>query len=160
MVKGAVRSLVLRVRPEFDRARLSLAGGVSLFRLPHQTDATIRTPHRITHRSSPASPHSSPRRTSASSLRSVSSLAQCIESFTAMARATFSTLPLELKARVVEMTSDQEDIWADRVKNPEARVNHVNCLSSLALVNKEFRDLAAAHQFRVSAVSLRVAYCL
>ncbi|KAL8291457.1 hypothetical protein RQP46_002435 [Phenoliferia psychrophenolica] len=47
-----------------------------------------------------------------------------------MARASFTTLPLELKARIVEMASDQEEI-------------------ALALVNKELRELASKHQFEV-----------
>ncbi|KAL8287259.1 hypothetical protein RQP46_003711 [Phenoliferia psychrophenolica] len=65
-----------------------------------------------------------------------------------MARASLSTLPLELKAKVVEMVSDQENAWKDRVKDPEARRGHINSLSSLALVNKELRELAAKHQFK------------
>ncbi|KAL8291573.1 hypothetical protein RQP46_002551 [Phenoliferia psychrophenolica] len=65
-----------------------------------------------------------------------------------MARATFSTLPPELKARIVEMTRDQEDAYKIRERaQPEARVGHINSLSSLALVNREFRELAAKHQF-------------
>ncbi|KAL8291542.1 hypothetical protein RQP46_002520 [Phenoliferia psychrophenolica] len=64
-----------------------------------------------------------------------------------IARASFMTLPLELNAKVVEMVSDQEDAWRDRVEDPEGRVGHINCLSSVALVNKELRGLAAKHQF-------------
>ncbi|KAL8277089.1 hypothetical protein RQP46_010517 [Phenoliferia psychrophenolica] len=66
-----------------------------------------------------------------------------------MARASFSTLPLELKARIVEMTSDQEDAWRRRVKKAERAAAHINSLSALALVSRELRDLAAKHQFRV-----------
>ncbi|KAL8291436.1 hypothetical protein RQP46_002414 [Phenoliferia psychrophenolica] len=66
-----------------------------------------------------------------------------------MARASFSTLPVELKARIVEMTSVQEDAWKSRVKDPTERAAHINSLSSLALVNEELRGLAAKHQFRV-----------
>ncbi|KAL8291549.1 hypothetical protein RQP46_002527 [Phenoliferia psychrophenolica] len=67
-----------------------------------------------------------------------------------MARASFSTLPLELKARIVEMVNDQEDAWKRRVKDAERRIRagHIDCLSSVALVNKELRALAAKHQFR------------
>ncbi|KAL8291567.1 hypothetical protein RQP46_002545 [Phenoliferia psychrophenolica] len=65
-----------------------------------------------------------------------------------MAPASFATLPLELKARIVEMASDQEEAWGARVKKAE-RAGHINCLSALALVNKELRGLAAKHQFRV-----------
>ncbi|KAL8277065.1 hypothetical protein RQP46_010493 [Phenoliferia psychrophenolica] len=65
-----------------------------------------------------------------------------------MACASFHTLPLELKARIVEMTSDQEDAYKGRVKKAE-RTGHINGLSSLALVNKELRALAAKHQFKV-----------
>ncbi|KAL8291559.1 hypothetical protein RQP46_002537 [Phenoliferia psychrophenolica] len=66
-----------------------------------------------------------------------------------MAHATFSSLPLELKARVVEMASDQEDAYKERVKDPDERTGHINGLSTLALVNKELRDLAAKHQFKM-----------
>ncbi|KAL8277067.1 hypothetical protein RQP46_010495 [Phenoliferia psychrophenolica] len=66
-----------------------------------------------------------------------------------MARASFSTLPLELKARIVEMASYQEEVYTDRVVNEAEPADHVDALSSLALVNKELRDLAAVHQFRV-----------
>ncbi|KAL8277094.1 hypothetical protein RQP46_010522 [Phenoliferia psychrophenolica] len=66
-----------------------------------------------------------------------------------MARASFNTLPLELKAKVVEMTSDQEDAFRARVIDPADRVEHVNSLSALALGNKELRQLAARHQFKV-----------
>ncbi|KAL8291437.1 hypothetical protein RQP46_002415 [Phenoliferia psychrophenolica] len=66
-----------------------------------------------------------------------------------MARASFITLPLELKARIVEMTSDQENAWMSRVGDPTERAAHINCLSSIALVNKELRYLAAKHQFEV-----------
>ncbi|KAL8291557.1 hypothetical protein RQP46_002535 [Phenoliferia psychrophenolica] len=65
-----------------------------------------------------------------------------------MARASFSTLPLELKARIVEMTSDQEDAWSARMDESDERAGHINGLSSLALVNKELRGLAAVHQFK------------
>ncbi|KAL8291584.1 hypothetical protein RQP46_002562 [Phenoliferia psychrophenolica] len=65
-----------------------------------------------------------------------------------MAHASFGTLPLELKARVVEMVADQEDAWRVRVKDIKKRVGHINCLSALALGNKELRDLAAKHQFK------------
>ncbi|KAL8291472.1 hypothetical protein RQP46_002450 [Phenoliferia psychrophenolica] len=71
---------------------------------------------------------------------------------TTMARASFNTLPLELKARVVEMTSDQEEKWSERVKDLDERAGHINGLSSLALVNKELRTLAAKHQFAVSVL--------
>ncbi|KAL8291544.1 hypothetical protein RQP46_002522 [Phenoliferia psychrophenolica] len=64
-----------------------------------------------------------------------------------MARASFSTLPLELKARIVEMTSNQEDAWWLRVRKNE-HAGHISSLSSLALVNKELRALAAKHQFK------------
>ncbi|KAL8291583.1 hypothetical protein RQP46_002561 [Phenoliferia psychrophenolica] len=63
-----------------------------------------------------------------------------------MARASFTTLPLELKARVVEMTNNQEDAWDLRARDD---AGHINCLSALALVNKELRSLAAEHQFKV-----------
>ncbi|KAL8291561.1 hypothetical protein RQP46_002539 [Phenoliferia psychrophenolica] len=66
-----------------------------------------------------------------------------------MARASFSTLPLELKASIVEMASDQEDAYRDRVADRDERVGHMNSLSSLALVNKELRALAAVHQFKI-----------
>ncbi|KAL8291587.1 hypothetical protein RQP46_002565 [Phenoliferia psychrophenolica] len=66
-----------------------------------------------------------------------------------MAPATFGTLPLELKAKIVEMASDQEDAWRRRVKDAERRAGHINCLSSLALINKELRALAAKQQFKV-----------
>ncbi|KAL8291414.1 hypothetical protein RQP46_002392 [Phenoliferia psychrophenolica] len=65
-----------------------------------------------------------------------------------MARASFTTLPLELKARIAEMTSYQEEMWLQRVTDPDERAGHMSSLSSLALVNKEFRELAAKHQFR------------
>ncbi|KAL8291558.1 hypothetical protein RQP46_002536 [Phenoliferia psychrophenolica] len=69
-----------------------------------------------------------------------------------MAPSSFSTLPLELKARIVEMANDQEDMWWERVKDKdpkaEERAGHINSLGALALVNKEFRALAATHQFR------------
>ncbi|KAL8291568.1 hypothetical protein RQP46_002546 [Phenoliferia psychrophenolica] len=68
-----------------------------------------------------------------------------------MARASFTTLPLELKARIIEMASDQEDAYNQRVQDLEARVGHINCLSSLALVNRELRGLAAEHQFKTIA---------
>ncbi|KAL8287252.1 hypothetical protein RQP46_003704 [Phenoliferia psychrophenolica] len=66
-----------------------------------------------------------------------------------MARASFGTLPLELKAKIVEMTSDQEDAWLDRVTDPETPADHINSLSALAPVNMELRQLAAKHQFKV-----------
>ncbi|KAL8290207.1 hypothetical protein RQP46_003146 [Phenoliferia psychrophenolica] len=65
-----------------------------------------------------------------------------------MALASFTTLPLELKARVVEMASDQEDVRRERPK-VYARAEHINSLGSFALVNKELRELAAWHQFAV-----------
>ncbi|KAL8291551.1 hypothetical protein RQP46_002529 [Phenoliferia psychrophenolica] len=76
-----------------------------------------------------------------------------------MAPASFSTLPLELKARIVEMTSDQEDAYKERVTEYEDLTGsdempgsegqrHIDCLSALALVNKELRELAAKHQFK------------
>ncbi|KAL8291560.1 hypothetical protein RQP46_002538 [Phenoliferia psychrophenolica] len=68
-----------------------------------------------------------------------------------MTHAAFSTLPLELKARIVEMASDQEGTWLERVEDPQERAVHINGLSSLALVNKELRELAAKHQFRAVA---------
>ncbi|KAL8291478.1 hypothetical protein RQP46_002456 [Phenoliferia psychrophenolica] len=67
-----------------------------------------------------------------------------------MACASFSTLPPELKARIVEIASDQEDAYKERVQNAEERASHINGLSALALVNKELRDLAAKHQFKLS----------
>ncbi|KAL8291480.1 hypothetical protein RQP46_002458 [Phenoliferia psychrophenolica] len=71
-----------------------------------------------------------------------------------MARASFTTLPVELKARIVEMTSDQEGMWKTRVEDSKEEkeaedADHINCLSSLALVNKELRELAAKHQFKL-----------
>ncbi|KAL8291476.1 hypothetical protein RQP46_002454 [Phenoliferia psychrophenolica] len=66
-----------------------------------------------------------------------------------MARASFATLPLELKERIVEMVGDQEDIPGCPIVGQEWRARHVNGLSSLALVNKELRALAAKHQFKV-----------
>ncbi|KAL8291529.1 hypothetical protein RQP46_002507 [Phenoliferia psychrophenolica] len=70
-----------------------------------------------------------------------------------MSRASFNTLPLELKARIVEMASDQEDAWLERKGEPTAEElfgeGHINCLSSLALGNKELRALVAKHQFKV-----------
>ncbi|KAL8291435.1 hypothetical protein RQP46_002413 [Phenoliferia psychrophenolica] len=69
-----------------------------------------------------------------------------------MAHASFNTLPLELKARIVEMASDQEDAWTKRVKDTTTvneRAAHINSLSALALVSEELRVLAARHQFRV-----------
>ncbi|KAL8291518.1 hypothetical protein RQP46_002496 [Phenoliferia psychrophenolica] len=65
-----------------------------------------------------------------------------------MACASFSTLPLELKTRIVEMTSEQEDAFKERVRGSDERAGHINGLSSLALVNKELRTLAAKHQFK------------
>ncbi|KAL8291416.1 hypothetical protein RQP46_002394 [Phenoliferia psychrophenolica] len=70
-----------------------------------------------------------------------------------MTRASFTTLPLELKARIAEMASDQEDMWRVRVIDPGQCTGHINCLSSLALVNKELRELAAKHQFKVFKAS-------
>lgn len=70
-----------------------------------------------------------------------------------MPRESLSTLPLELKEKLVKMASDQEDAWLGREVGPagqEELAKHVNGLSSLALVNKEFRELAAKHQFKVS----------
>ncbi|KAL8291497.1 hypothetical protein RQP46_002475 [Phenoliferia psychrophenolica] len=69
-----------------------------------------------------------------------------------MAHASFATLPLELKAKIVEEAGDQEKAWRWRVKDPEGRVGHINSVSSLALVNKELRDLAAKHQFSLLPV--------
>ncbi|KAL8291540.1 hypothetical protein RQP46_002518 [Phenoliferia psychrophenolica] len=66
-----------------------------------------------------------------------------------MARASFTTLPLELKEMIVSMASDQEDSFKERVRSLTERAGHVNGLSSLALVNKELRDLAAEQQFKV-----------
>ncbi|KAL8290272.1 hypothetical protein RQP46_003211 [Phenoliferia psychrophenolica] len=65
-----------------------------------------------------------------------------------MARASFTTLPQELKAKVAEMVAAQEDAWDDRLNGQEG-VDHLNSLSALALVNKELRGLAAKHQFGV-----------
>ncbi|KAL8291550.1 hypothetical protein RQP46_002528 [Phenoliferia psychrophenolica] len=65
-----------------------------------------------------------------------------------MALASFTTLPPELKARIVEMASNQEAAWRLRVIAPAGRVGHINSLSALALVNKELRSLAAKHQFK------------
>ncbi|KAL8291553.1 hypothetical protein RQP46_002531 [Phenoliferia psychrophenolica] len=68
-----------------------------------------------------------------------------------MACASFSTLPLELKARIVEMANDQEDAWWLRVKDTaeDERVGHcIDSLNALALVNKELRQLAAKYQFK------------
>ncbi|KAL8291434.1 hypothetical protein RQP46_002412 [Phenoliferia psychrophenolica] len=63
---------------------------------------------------------------------------------------TLPSLPIELKARIVEMANDQEKAWQSRVDDREGRASgHINSLSSLALVNKELRDLAAKHQFAV-----------
>ncbi|KAL8291453.1 hypothetical protein RQP46_002431 [Phenoliferia psychrophenolica] len=75
-----------------------------------------------------------------------------------MARVSFTALPLELKARIVEMASDQEDAYKERYGeferctgygNMPGSEGHIDCLSSLALVNKELRELAAKHQFMV-----------
>ncbi|KAL8291474.1 hypothetical protein RQP46_002452 [Phenoliferia psychrophenolica] len=45
------------------------------------------------------------------------------------------------------MSSDQDDAWSIRVEGAKARARHIKSLSSLALVNKELRELAAVHQF-------------
>ncbi|KAL8291538.1 hypothetical protein RQP46_002516 [Phenoliferia psychrophenolica] len=66
-----------------------------------------------------------------------------------MARAPFSTLPLELKEMIVQMASDQEDAYKGRVKDPRERAGHINGLRALALVNKELSELTARHRFRV-----------
>ncbi|KAL8291452.1 hypothetical protein RQP46_002430 [Phenoliferia psychrophenolica] len=68
-------------------------------------------------------------------------------------------MPPELKRKVVQMTSWQEAAWAKRIGDAlidsesdeleEARAVHVNSLSSLALVNKQLRELAAEYQFQV-----------
>ncbi|KAK4701060.1 hypothetical protein P7C70_g5178, partial [Phenoliferia sp. Uapishka_3] len=65
------------------------------------------------------------------------------------ARASFSTLPLEIKARIVEMASLQEDGFKERVLVKSERIGHVNSLSALATVSWELRGLAAKHQFKV-----------
>ncbi|KAL8287503.1 hypothetical protein RQP46_003361 [Phenoliferia psychrophenolica] len=64
-----------------------------------------------------------------------------------MTRASLATLPVELKAKIVRMASLQEFALRKRL-DPEERVEHIDCLSSLALVNKEFRALAAKEQFK------------
>ncbi|KAL8291533.1 hypothetical protein RQP46_002511 [Phenoliferia psychrophenolica] len=50
---------------------------------------------------------------------------------------------------IVQMVSDQEDAWEDRVTDPRERAGHINCLRALALVNKELSELTARHRFRV-----------
>ncbi|KAL8291586.1 hypothetical protein RQP46_002564 [Phenoliferia psychrophenolica] len=72
---------------------------------------------------------------------------------TTMARASFTTLSVELKATIVEMVNDQEDAWWSRVEDGDGRADHINCLSALALVNKECRELAAVHQFKLPALN-------
>ncbi|KAK4699876.1 hypothetical protein P7C70_g6379, partial [Phenoliferia sp. Uapishka_3] len=61
-------------------------------------------------------------------------------------RACFTILPPELKATIVEMAFFQERTYRERVPEKD-RVEHTNSLSSLALVNRELRRLAAKHQF-------------
>ncbi|KAL8287477.1 hypothetical protein RQP46_003335 [Phenoliferia psychrophenolica] len=51
------------------------------------------------------------------------------------------------------MASLQEEAWRTRVKDATERAGHINGLSSLALVNKEFRVLAAKEQFKVLSSS-------
>ena len=68
-----------------------------------------------------------------------------------MARASFPTLPLELKAKIVEMTSWKEDAWDDRVEDGKDRKAHIDGLSLLGLVNKKFRQLAAKHLFSIGS---------
>ncbi|KAL8291417.1 hypothetical protein RQP46_002395 [Phenoliferia psychrophenolica] len=72
-----------------------------------------------------------------------------------MACASFPTLPPELKAKIVKVTSDQEYAHRIRVEDgPEPqRAGHINSLSSLALVDKELRQLAATHQFKILKAS-------
>ncbi|KAL8287326.1 hypothetical protein RQP46_003778 [Phenoliferia psychrophenolica] len=68
----------------------------------------------------------------------------------AAARASLTSLPLELKEKIVKMASAQEEAWNMRVcPASKEEADHINSLSSLALVNKEFRELAAKHQFKV-----------
>ncbi|KAL8291585.1 hypothetical protein RQP46_002563 [Phenoliferia psychrophenolica] len=45
------------------------------------------------------------------------------------------------------MTSDQEDAYKERFRDPDERAGLIDSLGSLALVNKELRELAAKHQF-------------
>ncbi|KAL8287334.1 hypothetical protein RQP46_003786 [Phenoliferia psychrophenolica] len=52
------------------------------------------------------------------------------------------------------MASDQEETWEGRRKSPyPLGEERFNGLSSLALVNKELRELAARHQFKVLVAS-------
>ncbi|KAL8278596.1 hypothetical protein RQP46_009088 [Phenoliferia psychrophenolica] len=75
-----------------------------------------------------------------------------------MTSPSFSTIPEELKVKIFKMTSDVDTAWRALVSpeypdseaedsEAEERRSHVYGLSSLAFVNREFRDLAAKHQF-------------
>ncbi|KAK4701081.1 hypothetical protein P7C70_g5157, partial [Phenoliferia sp. Uapishka_3] len=72
---------------------------------------------------------------------------------TVRTRTGFAALPLELKASIVSMLNEAERNWQGRCvglkQDDQAVVGHVYALSAIALVNKEFRELAARHQFRV-----------
>ncbi|KAK4698545.1 hypothetical protein P7C70_g7727, partial [Phenoliferia sp. Uapishka_3] len=70
-------------------------------------------------------------------------------------RACLSTLPVEVKAKIVEMAYLQERGLEERA-GKASLVGHISSLSSLALTNREFRGLAAKHQFKVLLSSQRV----
>ncbi|KAL8287335.1 hypothetical protein RQP46_003787 [Phenoliferia psychrophenolica] len=66
-----------------------------------------------------------------------------------MTRASFTTLPLELKDKIVKMTSEQDEAWKERIEEAPEDSDHTNSLSEIALVNKELRVLAAKYQFKI-----------
>lgn len=74
-------------------------------------------------------------------------------------RASLASLPAELKSRILLLCWDQDEVVADRMKlvsdeDKKARAllstgNYGKSLSSLALVNKEFNELAQPRLFKV-----------
>ncbi|KAL8291496.1 hypothetical protein RQP46_002474 [Phenoliferia psychrophenolica] len=51
--------------------------------------------------------------------------------------------------KILEIANEQEQARQDRVTDPAELEGHINCLSSLALVCRELRQLVAEYQFRV-----------
>ncbi|KAK4698869.1 hypothetical protein P7C70_g7400, partial [Phenoliferia sp. Uapishka_3] len=65
-------------------------------------------------------------------------------------RACFSTLPLELKGKIVEMAFYQSMRFEHRIAQAgktDRGPGYINSVSSLALVNRELRGVAAKYQF-------------